>query len=121
MVHLGIFLMFLMFCRYLDPIFFGDYPKVMREILGDHLPKFSDEDKKLLRTPIDFVGLNHYTSRFIAHVTKDAEHNNFYHTQQIDRIGNTFTVTYNVVVFCLSNNNIHLVLFYSQLTGQRES
>lgn len=73
---------------YLDPIFFGDYPKVMREILGDRLPKFSDEDKKLLRNPIDFVGLNHYTTRLIAHVTDDTEHNNFYQTQQIERIVN---------------------------------
>nr|AIA95346.1 Glyco_hydro_1 [uncultured bacterium] len=55
---------------FLDPIFFGDYPAVMHERLGDKLPKFSDAHKELLRNSLDFVGLNHYTTRFIAHATK---------------------------------------------------
>ncbi|PIA29605.1 hypothetical protein AQUCO_05800026v1 [Aquilegia coerulea] len=71
---------------FLDPIFYGDYPEVMRERLGDRLPKFSDEEKKLLRNSVDFVGLNHYTTRFIAHVMRNHDHNDFYQEQQIERI-----------------------------------
>ncbi|KAI9073585.1 hypothetical protein K1719_044455 [Acacia pycnantha] len=52
---------------FLDPLCFGDYPKVMREHLGDRLPTFSEEDKKLLANSLDFIGLNHYTSRLISH------------------------------------------------------
>lgn len=59
---------------FLDPIFFGDYPETMCEKLGDNLPKFSEEDKKLIKNSVDFVGLNHYTSRFIAHSTNDKEY-----------------------------------------------
>ncbi|KAB1203397.1 Beta-glucosidase 42 [Morella rubra] len=46
---------------------------VMRERLGDRLPNFLEEDKELIRNSIDFVGLNHYTSRFIAHVSHAPE------------------------------------------------
>ncbi|XP_073000391.1 beta-glucosidase 4 isoform X1 [Typha latifolia] len=70
---------------YLDPIFYGDYPAVMRQRLGDHLPKLTEKDKELLKNSIDFVGLNHYTSRFIAHAQKpDGIH--FYEVQEVERI-----------------------------------
>ncbi|XP_023884565.1 beta-glucosidase 42 isoform X1 [Quercus suber] len=71
---------------YLHPIYFGDYPEVMQERLGDRLPKFSVEEKDLLRNSIDFVGLNHYTSRFIAHVPDSPEEGDFYKAQQMERI-----------------------------------
>ncbi|GAB2277148.1 Beta-glucosidase 42 [Dionaea muscipula] len=71
---------------FLDPIYFGDYPEVMRERLGDRLPKFSEEDRVLLRDSVDFIGLNHYTSRYIAHSTENPEGNNFYIEQEIERI-----------------------------------
>ncbi|KAK6156426.1 hypothetical protein DH2020_010674 [Rehmannia glutinosa] len=48
---------------YLDPIYQGDYPETMREKLGDCLPKFSERDKELLKNSVDFIGLNHYTTR----------------------------------------------------------
>ncbi len=35
----------------------------MRERVGDRLPKFTDEDK-IKPDSTDFIGLNHYTSRF---------------------------------------------------------
>jgi beta-glucosidase len=71
----------------LDPIYFGDYPEVMHERLGDRLPKFSEEDRELIRNAIDFVGLNHYTTRFIAHVTDSPEEGDFYKAQEMERIG----------------------------------
>ncbi|XP_010908751.2 beta-glucosidase 4 isoform X2 [Elaeis guineensis] len=71
---------------FLDPIFFGNYPAVMHERLGDKLPKFSDAHKELLRNSLDFVGLNHYTTRFIAH-TQNTKEIHFYQVQEMDRIG----------------------------------
>nr|CAD1832199.1 unnamed protein product [Ananas comosus var. bracteatus] len=70
---------------YLDPIFYGDYPAVMRQRLGDKLPKLSEKDKELLSNAIDFVGLNHYTSRFISHVQKPRGIH-FYQVQEMERI-----------------------------------
>ncbi|KAL6652396.1 hypothetical protein ACP70R_011321 [Stipagrostis hirtigluma subsp. patula] len=47
---------------FLDPIFLGDYPREMRDILQSNLPTFTPEEKKLLRYKADFIGLNHYTA-----------------------------------------------------------
>lgn len=49
-----------------DPVYFGDYPAIMRERVGDRLPEFSDEDKALLKGSSDFFGLNHYTTMLAA-------------------------------------------------------
>lgn len=49
-----------------DPIYFGDYPKVMRDRLGDRLPQFSKEDKQLLQGSSDFFGLNHYSTVYAS-------------------------------------------------------
>ncbi|GMH13049.1 hypothetical protein Nepgr_014890 [Nepenthes gracilis] len=71
---------------FLNPIYCTDYPEVMHERLGDRLPKFSQEEKDLLRNSTDFVGLNHYTSRYISHSTENPEGHEFYEAQEIERI-----------------------------------
>jgi len=48
-----------------DPIFLGDYPEVMKKNVGDRLPKFNDEDKKLIKGSTDFFGLNHYSTALV--------------------------------------------------------
>lgn len=51
-----------------DPIFLGaDYPASMREYLGDRLPKFTSEERALLReiAPANaFYGMNHYSTKY---------------------------------------------------------
>ncbi|TXG48440.1 hypothetical protein EZV62_027734 [Acer yangbiense] len=71
---------------YLHPIYYGDYPEVMRKKLGDQLPEFTQEDKDLLRNTLDFIGLNHYTSRFIAHEVNSLVEGNHYQAQEMERI-----------------------------------
>ncbi|KAK6231989.1 hypothetical protein SCA6_002062 [Theobroma cacao] len=70
---------------YMCPLYYGDYPAVMRERIGDRLPKFSQEEKELLGNSLDFIGLNHYTSRFIAHVNNGSEESFFYRAQEMER------------------------------------
>lgn len=77
----------IIFFRYLDPIFYGDYPETMRERLGEHLPEFSEKDKELLKNSLDFVGLNHYTTRFVVDAATNCEDNEFYRVQGVERIG----------------------------------
>ncbi|XP_066348376.1 beta-glucosidase 16-like isoform X1 [Miscanthus floridulus] len=50
---------------FLDPLFFGDYPHQMRQILGPNLPKFTEGEKQLLKNQIDFIGINHYETLYI--------------------------------------------------------
>ncbi|CAM9426799.1 unnamed protein product [Ectocarpus sp. 12 AP-2014] len=45
-----------------DPIYFGDYPQVMKDVVGDRLPVFTEEESALIAGSNDFFGLNHYTS-----------------------------------------------------------
>lgn len=47
-----------------DPVYFGDYPQVMKDRLGERLPLFTDEEKELIKESTDFFGLNHYTTMF---------------------------------------------------------
>ncbi|KAJ3706396.1 hypothetical protein LUZ61_010101 [Rhynchospora tenuis] len=49
---------------FLDPIFFGDYPSEMHQILGPNLPTFTSEDKYLLEAKLDFIGINQYTATY---------------------------------------------------------
>lgn len=50
----------------MDPIYFGDYPETMRAHVGERLPQFLPDDISLLRGSVDFIGLNHYTSRWVT-------------------------------------------------------
>eukprot|EP00271_Cylindrocystis_brebissonii_P019792 TRINITY_DN621_c0_g1_i4.p1 TRINITY_DN621_c0_g1~~TRINITY_DN621_c0_g1_i4.p1 ORF type:complete len:471 (+),score=48.67 TRINITY_DN621_c0_g1_i4:72-1484(+) len=49
----------------------GDYPPVMREYVGSRLPQFTAEQQSVFQsTPLDFLGLNHYTSRYARAVPR---------------------------------------------------
>ncbi|CAM6128866.1 unnamed protein product [Calypogeia fissa] len=51
---------------FLDPLYFGDYPAEMRELVGSRLPTFSEEQVSLIKGSLDFIGLNYYTSRWVT-------------------------------------------------------
>ncbi|TPX07930.1 uncharacterized protein E0L32_010385 [Thyridium curvatum] len=44
-----------------------DYPACMREQLGDRLPHFTEEEKKLIRGSSEYYGMNSYTSFYKRH------------------------------------------------------
>ncbi|KAL0659497.1 hypothetical protein Bca4012_080082 [Brassica carinata] len=49
---------------FLDPVVFGRYPREMKDILGEDLPKFTKDDFKSSKNGLDFIGINQYTSRY---------------------------------------------------------
>ncbi|XP_024372566.1 beta-glucosidase 42 isoform X3 [Physcomitrium patens] len=51
---------------FLDPIYRGDYPAIMRTHVGARLPVFTADEVALLKGSLDFIGLNHYSSRWIS-------------------------------------------------------
>ena len=53
-------------CRILHTLVFGDYPNVMRRIVGKRLPNFSEEESYLVKDSSDFLGLIHYTTMYTA-------------------------------------------------------
>ena len=61
-----------------DPVYKGDYPQVMKDRLGDRLPKFTEEEKELITGSSDFFGLNHYTTMYAAHDDGTEKERNVY-------------------------------------------
>lgn len=57
--------LFLFLNRMFDPLVHGDYPSEMRECPGLELPRFSHNEKQLLRGSIDFIGFNHYSTLYV--------------------------------------------------------
>ncbi len=53
--------------QYLDPALLGAYPEAMPEIFGEAWPHFPDDELRLIKQPIDFVGVNYYTRSVTAH------------------------------------------------------
>jgi beta-glucosidase len=51
---------------YMDPLFLGHYPADIVEHLGADAPVIEDGDMRIIRTPIDFLGLNYYTRSIVG-------------------------------------------------------
>jgi beta-glucosidase len=47
--------------QFADPALLGSYPLELKEIFGEAWPDFPQNDFKLTRQPVDFVGINYYT------------------------------------------------------------
>ncbi|KAF9588026.1 hypothetical protein IFM89_007201 [Coptis chinensis] len=45
-----------------DPLLHGDYPPEMRLCLGDRLPKFSHEERNMMKDSLDYIAINHYAT-----------------------------------------------------------
>ena len=55
-----------------DPVIYGDYPDSLKKRAGADLPAFTAEEKKALKGSVDYLGVNYYTSRYVA--APDAAH-----------------------------------------------
>ena len=55
----------------MDPITRGDYPYTMQGLVKERLPKFTEEESKMLTGSFDFVGLNYYTALYATDVPKN--------------------------------------------------
>ena len=51
--------------RFLHPIVYGEYPRTMQEVVGERLPKFTEEEVKMVKGSMDFVGINQYTAYYM--------------------------------------------------------
>ncbi|MEO8192334.1 MAG: GH1 family beta-glucosidase [Gemmatimonadales bacterium] len=53
--------------QYLDPAFLGTYPEELEEIFTDAWVDWPAEDMRLIRQPIDFLGVNYYSRSVTRH------------------------------------------------------
>jgi beta-glucosidase len=51
---------------YMDPVFLGQYPADVLEHLGADAPSVAAGDLACIRQPLDFLGVNFYTRRFVS-------------------------------------------------------
>jgi len=64
---------------FLDPLYYGSYPQDMMEWYGTDAPEIQTGDMKIISTPMDFLGVNFYTRRIIAHESQG----NFLNCRQV--------------------------------------
>lgn len=48
-----------------DPVIMGKYPQWVYDYNEIHVPVFTEEDMKLISQPIDFIGLNIYSGKYV--------------------------------------------------------
>jgi beta-glucosidase/6-phospho-beta-glucosidase/beta-galactosidase len=49
-----------------DPIYKGYYPASLINMLGDRLPKFTEEEVSVIKGSSEFFGMNTYTSNVVC-------------------------------------------------------
>jgi len=47
------------------PTVYGEYPESMRRILGERMPRFTAQERAMLKGSADFLGLNHYHTKHV--------------------------------------------------------
>ena len=48
-----------------DPLYFGDYPPMMRAALGSDLPRFTEPERRALKGAIDYFALQFYCGYYV--------------------------------------------------------
>lgn len=49
----------------LNPLTFGDYPYIMKKNVGSRLPSFTAKESNLIKSSIDFLGINFYSLIYV--------------------------------------------------------
>ena len=58
---------------FVHPLVYGDYPKEMKERVGNRLPTFTDAERQELVGSLDFMGLNHYSTLYASDKTEKSQ------------------------------------------------
>uniref|UniRef100_M4CKV4 thioglucosidase n=1 Tax=Brassica campestris TaxID=3711 RepID=M4CKV4_BRACM len=59
-----------MFGWHMNPTVYGDYPEVMKKIVGKRLPSFTESQSRKLKGSFDFIGINYYSSVYAKNVAE---------------------------------------------------
>ncbi|WVZ81293.1 hypothetical protein U9M48_028686, partial [Paspalum notatum var. saurae] len=68
---------------FMDPLTKGDYPLIMRTLVGNRLPRFTKEQSKAIHGSFDFIGLNYYTARYVQNTKHINNGNESYNTDSL--------------------------------------
>ncbi|GLT48457.1 hypothetical protein SLA2020_220800 [Shorea laevis] len=56
---------------FMEPLVYGEYPTIMRKLVKQRLPTFTEKEKKLVKGSFDFIGINYYTARYAKSIPFD--------------------------------------------------
>ncbi|KAI7992323.1 Beta-glucosidase 22 [Camellia lanceoleosa] len=62
--------------KIINPLVFGDYPKIVKKNAGSRIPEFTKVESKLVKGSFDFLGLNHYNTLYIKDKPSSLKINN---------------------------------------------
>ncbi|KAM7476683.1 hypothetical protein LguiB_023926 [Lonicera macranthoides] len=57
-----------MYGWFIHPLTYGDYPRIMRTLVGKRLPKFTSEQAATMKGSFDFLGLNYYSANYVTNI-----------------------------------------------------
>ncbi|KAJ7975200.1 putative Beta-glucosidase [Quillaja saponaria] len=66
---------------FIHPVVYGEYPKTMKNIVGDRLPTFSEEEVKMVKGSLDYVGINQYTTYYMQDISPPQPHKDLSYQQ----------------------------------------
>ena len=75
----------------MEPLNSGSYPVEMIKLVGERLPKFSEEESNMVKNSFDFIGINYYSTSYAANVECQTE-NSTYFTDSCSIITSELTV-----------------------------
>jgi len=88
------------------PIFNGYYPQIMIDLVGDRLPKFTQEQTNLIQGSTDYIYLNSYSAEYIY----DENYSNLVGWNYDQQTNQTYTNTEGVLIGAPSQSSwLHVV------------
>ncbi|CAM8952517.1 unnamed protein product [Rhodiola kirilowii] len=73
---------------FMEPMTYGKYPSIMRQLVGTRLPNFTKEQSEMLKGSYDFIGVNYYTAYYAVSVKYPNKENVSYETDDlVDLVG----------------------------------
>ena len=95
----------------------GDYPFIMKALVRDGLPTFTDEEKALVKGSYDFIGINYYTSNYAKDIpfTPDYNYTNQAQFQHATLTSNNFNILKNHCICFSLFDFIHAISYLSIL------
>ena len=83
---------------FIQPLLKGEYPQVMREMLGSRLPNFTTEESIRLRGSVDFLGLNSVTAIYCTYDDHYLPNTGYWQDINITRTGDIHIFIYIYII-----------------------
>lgn len=106
--------MLFQFGWFTDPLLLGDYPPIMRQLLGDRLPSFTEDNRAELVNSTDFIGLNYYSSFLASKPAFKTADNSYWADMYVDFSGDAKWTTNDMGWYVVPDGLREMLLWISK-------